>query len=93
MKSITEILGGAQILLGISFDLQDSFEEYLTDDHRAFLVMLRVLEEHLPPVQHVQSGRGRKRAEDTPIIRAFFAKAFFRIATTSGLIQRLRSDH
>lgn len=92
MKSITQILGGAQILLGISFDLQDSFEDYLTDDHRAFLAMLRALEEHLPPVQRVQSGRGRKRTEDTPIIRAFFAKAFFRITTTYGLIQRLKSD-
>ena len=45
-----------------------------------------------PPVQRGQSGRGRERAEDTPIIRAFFAKAFFRITTTSGLIERLKSD-
>ncbi|SIQ96576.1 hypothetical protein SAMN05920897_1203 [Alkalispirochaeta americana] len=30
MKSITEIIGGAQILFDISFDIQDSFEEYLT---------------------------------------------------------------
>ena len=92
MKTITEILGGAQILLGVSFNLQDSFEEYLTGDHRAFLVMLRVLEEHLPPVERVQVGRGRKREEDMPIIRAFFARAFFHITTTSGLISRLRSD-
>jgi len=28
MKNITEILGGAQLLLGVSFDLQDAFEEY-----------------------------------------------------------------
>jgi len=92
MKSITEILGGAQILLGITFDIQDSFEEYLTEDHRAFLAMLRALEDHLPTVHHVQSGRGRRRAEDLPIIRSFLAKAFFRISTTSGLIQRLKSD-
>lgn len=31
MKSAIEILGGAQILFGISFDIQDSFEEYLSD--------------------------------------------------------------
>jgi hypothetical protein len=33
MKSITEILGGAQLLLGVSFDLQDSFEEYRATLH------------------------------------------------------------
>ena len=92
MKSITEILGGAQILLGVSFELQDSFEEYLTDEHRAFLAMLRVVEQHLPPVQLPQASRGRKRADDMPIIRAFLAKAFFRISTTSALIGRLKSD-
>ena len=31
MKTVTEILGGAQTLMGISFNLQDSFEEHLTD--------------------------------------------------------------
>ncbi len=50
MKSVTEILGGAQILFGISFDLQDIFEEYLTEQHRTFLAMLRVIEEHLPAI-------------------------------------------
>ena len=29
MKSIADILGEAQILLGLAYDLQDSFEEYL----------------------------------------------------------------
>lgn len=47
MKSITEILGGAQILLGISFNIQDGFEEYLNGEQRAFLSMLRGIEEHL----------------------------------------------
>ena len=37
MKSITEILGGAQLLLDVSFDLQETFEEYLTTKQRAFL--------------------------------------------------------
>ena len=37
MKSITEILGGAQLLLDVSFDLQKTFEEYLTMEKRAFL--------------------------------------------------------
>ena len=43
MKSIADILGGAQILLGVAYDLQDSFEEYLNTNHRAFLAMLRVV--------------------------------------------------
>jgi hypothetical protein len=37
MKSILEILGGAQILLGLSFGLQECFEEYLTEEYRGFL--------------------------------------------------------
>jgi len=48
MKSITEILGGAQLLLGISFDLQTTFKEYLSTEQRAFLVTLRVIEENVP---------------------------------------------
>jgi len=30
MKSITEIIGGAQILLSLAYDIQDSFEGYLS---------------------------------------------------------------
>lgn len=59
MKSVTEILGGAQILFDISFDLQDSFEEYLTEQHKAFLAMLRVIEEYLPAIENEYTGRGR----------------------------------
>jgi hypothetical protein len=33
MESIADILGGAQILLDVAYDLQDSFEEYLNTDH------------------------------------------------------------
>ena len=92
MKSITEILGGAQILFDISFDLQDIFEEYLTEQHRAFLAMLRVIEEHLPILGIRYRGRGRKPYETQPIIRAFLAKSFFTIESTTDLLQRLRSD-
>lgn len=92
MKSVTEILGGAQILFNISFDLQDSFEEYLTEHHKAFLAMLRVIEEHLPAVEIAYTGRGRKPHETQPIVRAFLAKSFFTIGTTEALLQRLKSD-
>jgi len=92
MKSIPEILGSTQLLFGISFNLQDIFEEYLTEHHRAFLVMLRVIEEHLPAFEQKSYGRGRRPHDDYPIIRAFLAKAFFSIETTVDLIHRLESD-
>ena len=57
MKSITEILGGSQMLLGISYEIQDIFEEYLTEEHRTFLALLRLLEAHQP--QFCSSYQGR----------------------------------
>ena len=71
MKSVTEILGGAQILFPISFEIQDVFEEYLTEEHRAFLAMLGVIEEHIPHYERSYKGRGRRPHQDMPIIRAF----------------------
>lgn len=92
MKSVIEILGSAQILLDVSFDLQDVFEEYLSDEHRAFLHILRIIEEHLPNSERAYPGRGRRRLADTPMRRAFIAKAFFHIEEVGGLITRLKSD-
>lgn len=92
MKSITEILGGAQILMGISYDIQDCFEDYLSENHRTFLVMLRVLGAHLPNVEKSYGGKGRRPCENTPIIRAFLAKSFFQFETTSELRNQLRND-
>jgi hypothetical protein len=37
MKSITETIGGAQVLLDIPYELQGSFEEYLTDEYKTFV--------------------------------------------------------
>ncbi|NLE15196.1 MAG: DDE transposase, partial [Spirochaetales bacterium] len=37
MKSITEILGGCQMVFGISFDIQEVFEGYVTAEHRTFI--------------------------------------------------------
>jgi hypothetical protein len=37
MKTITEIIGGVQGLLDISYNFQDVFEEYLTDGYKTFL--------------------------------------------------------
>jgi transposase len=92
MKSVTEILGDAQILFPISFEIQDVFEEYLTTEHRAFLAMLSVIEEHVPRFERSYQGRGRKPHQDMPIIRAFLAKAFLGIDANSALLQRLQSD-
>ena len=92
MKSITEILGGAQILMGISFNLQDSFEEYLSEEHRCFLAMLRLIEEALPVLSMDRRLRGRTPYDNQPFIRAFLARHFFRIATIEEMRNRLLSD-
>jgi len=92
MKSITEILGGAQLLLGISFDLQTTFEEYLTTEQRAFLVTLRVIEENVPLQEQFYRGRGRIPYQDLPFFRAFIGKSLLQIPTTEKLIERLHAD-
>lgn len=92
MKSIADILGGAQILLGVAYDPQDSFEEYLNTDHRAFLAMLRVVEEYLPPLERTGSVMGRPAYENVPFFRAFLGMSFFRIASIDALRNRLRTD-
>jgi transposase len=92
MKSITEIIGGAQGLLNISYDLQDSFEEYLTDEYKTFLHMLRVLEEAQPYQYRQYAGIGRRPYQYGPFIRAVYAMRYFRIDTVKALIQRLKGD-
>lgn len=92
MKSITEILGGMQILLGVSFDVQKGFEEYLTEDQRTFLAMLRVIEEHLAAPRETASRYGRPAYSRNPFIRAFWAKSYFRILTMDDLRKRLVSE-
>lgn len=92
MKSITEILGGAQILLGLSYDIQECFEEYLNEEYRTFLAVLRVVGEHLPGEPYRLRTRGRPSYGREGFIRAFLAMNFFQIPTHTKLIQRLRSD-
>jgi hypothetical protein len=78
--------------MGISFNLQDSFEEYLTGEHRCFLSMLRLIEEAQPSIEMRRKVRGRIPFANEPIMRAFFARSFFRIATIEGLRNRLLND-
>ena len=81
-----------QILLEVSFDLQTGFEEYLTKDQRTFLAVLRVMEEHLAAPCDTESRLGRPAYRLNPFIRAFLAKAFFRVLTIDDLRKRLLSD-
>jgi hypothetical protein len=48
MKTISQIIAGAQALLNISFNPAGCFEEYLSDEYKTFLQMLRVIEEQTP---------------------------------------------
>lgn len=92
MTTITQLLGGAQILLGINYDLQGCFEQYLTDDQRAFLASLRLICLHQPALERGSSATGRPAYENEPFMRAFLAKSFFRIPSTDDLRKRLQSD-
>ena len=92
MKTITEILGGAQGLLDISFDLQTCFEEKLNDQQKTFLHILRCIEDHLILPQRLYAGTGRKPYQYLPFLRSQFAKNFFQIISTSKLIERLQAD-
>jgi IS5 family transposase/transposase len=92
MKSVTEILGGSQMLLDISYDVQDIFEDYLTDSHRVFIAMLRVIEDAFPHIEENRALTGRKAYALLPFIRAFLGKSYFKLTTNKDLILRLKSD-
>ena len=92
MKTITEILGGAQALLDIDFDLQSCFEEHLTNEHKTFLHILRAAEQFLPVYIRPHARTGRPPYPYHPFIRSMLAKSFFGIDKTSAFIVRLKSD-
>jgi hypothetical protein len=92
MKTITEIIGGAQGLPGISFDSRDVFEEYLTDEYKAFPQTLRVPEGAQPPIAGGYAGTGRVPCQYRPFVRCARAECFFRISTATELIVRLKND-
>jgi transposase len=92
MKSIAEILGGCQMVFGISYDIQEVFEGYVTTEHRTFIQMLQVIEEFLPAYDRPGSLLGRKSYDETAMIRSCLAKQFFNIGTVTALRNRLLSD-
>jgi hypothetical protein len=92
MKTISQIIAGAQVLLNITCDLKGCFEEYLSDEYKTFLHMLRIIEEHLPTLIRPYAGTGRTPYQYTPFIRSFLAKSYFGIEKTNRLIQRLKGE-
>jgi hypothetical protein len=91
MKTITEIIGGAQGLPDIPFDSRDVFEEYLTDEYKTFPHTLRVPEGAQPPIAGGDAGTGRIPYQYRPFVRCARAKCFFRIDTNTALIERLKN--
>ncbi|MDR2393791.1 MAG: transposase [Treponema sp.] len=92
MKTINQIITGAQALLAISYNLEACFEEYLCDAYKTFVYMLRVIEKQMPPLIRPYAGSGRIPYQYTPFIRSFLAKGYFGIEKTDQVIQRLRGD-
>lgn len=92
MKSISEILGGCQLVFGLSFDIQQVFDGILTFEHRAFIKILQVIEEFLPAYESKTDQLGRKGYEEISMIRSALAKQFFKIPTVTSLRNRLLSD-
>jgi hypothetical protein len=92
MKTITEIIAGAQGLLNISYNLQNIFEEYLTDEYKPFLHILRVLEDVQRPLARSYVGTRRIPYQYQPFVRSVLAECFFKIDTTTRFIQRLQRD-
>jgi transposase len=92
MKTISQIIAGAQALLNVSYDLKGCFEEYLSDEYKTFLHMLRVIEEQAPTLIRPYAGTGRIPYQYTPFIRSFLAKGYFGIEKTRQLIQRLKGE-
>jgi hypothetical protein len=92
MTTITEILGGAQILLGISYNIQECFEEHLDDEHQAFIEILRLISPELPQSTFIPSHRGRPSIPRDSFWKAFIALNFFQTNTVSGLLNRLKND-
>jgi hypothetical protein len=53
-------------VVNLSYKLQGCFEEYLTDEYKTFLQMLRVIEDVLPPIMRSYTGVGRKPYQYLP---------------------------
>jgi hypothetical protein len=92
MKSVAQIIGGAQALLNISFNLQECFEEHLSNEYIMFIQILRVVESMIPCLEWPYAGTGRPPYQWLPFLRGALAKSHFHISKTKDLITRLKSD-
>ena len=92
MKTITQIIGGAQALLPVSFELKECFEEYLTDEYKTFLHILRITEEYAAGLSSPRRRMGRPSYPFISFFRSELAKRYFDIEKTGSLITRLQSD-
>ncbi len=91
MTTVTEMLGGGQVLLGLNYDVQVLFEERLSDEQRLLIAILRLVEDESAIVE-VRKGRGRTPYDMGPFLRAFVLQVLYRIPTVRDLIKRLESD-
>jgi hypothetical protein len=93
MRTIAEIIGGAQALLPLNYEIQECFEETPTQEQLSFIHHLRVLMEHAKGIDPVEfNNLGRPSKKNSCYFKAFLAKSFFRMETTTDLICRLKSD-
>jgi hypothetical protein len=74
MKTISQIIAGAQALLAVSYDLIEWFEEYLSDEYKTFLHILRGIEEQMPPLIRPYAGTGRIPIGIRPLYAVFSPK-------------------
>jgi hypothetical protein len=92
MKNISEIIGGCQALLDLDFDLQTCCEEYLGDEYKAFLHILRVAETFATGLVRPCARTGRIPYSYRLYFRCEMAKRHFHIDKTKDLIQRLKGE-
>jgi transposase len=92
MKTIAEVIGGAQALLDINLGLQACFEEKLGNEYKTFLQLLRIIESVMPPLTRARAATGRRPYQYLPFFRSQLAKSVFGIEKTSHLLQRLKGE-
>jgi hypothetical protein len=90
MKTIAQIIGGEQALPAGSFELKECFEEYLTDEYKTFLHILRVVEKYTAALTIPKGGMGRPPYPLISFFRSKRAKRYFDREKTSNLMTRLQ---
>lgn len=91
MKTMIHVLGDIQQLFSFDFDYRLLFDKTPTKEHIALLNIFRVMKEDKFIIEKIR-GKGRPQYNRQAIFRAFVAKSVLRIATTGGLVERLKSD-